>query len=172
MSEPIAGDLVATNIQAPSVPYARRRSRRALLLLAAAPIAAFGIAFAAGATTKTNPSVRARLAPAARSANSPVGILAVSTVSATPALKVPPKRPVARRAKAKSTLPVVTPTRSAPSVTTPVTSSVTPVTPVIVPRTTVPVAPVTPTPRTVPTGGGSGSKGGSGGGTGTVSGGG
>jgi hypothetical protein len=177
--------LVAEGIRTPTLPNAMQRPGRVLLLLAVALITAFGIAFAVGSATATNQATHVRLAPAARSANSPVGILAVGTVPATPALKTPPKRHVVvRRSKPRSTPAVVTPIRRVVA-TTPA------VTPVVV--APVPSVPVTPVRRSVPTGGGSsGSSGsgsgkkttnpgtgtssggdsGSGGGTGTVSGGG
>jgi uncharacterized membrane protein YgcG len=183
MATPTTTDsLVAKRIGALSVPNAMQNSGRGLLLLAVALITAFGIAFAVGSATATNQATHIQLAPAARSANSSVKILAVGTVPATPALKTPPKRHVAvRRSTPRSAPAVVTPI-SRPVATTPA------VTPVVVPRATVPSVPVTP----VPTGGGSsGSSGsgksktsnpgtgtssggdsGSGGGTGTVSGGG
>jgi hypothetical protein len=170
---PFSGRLVGKGIRAPSLSYAIGLSGRMLLLAVAAPIVAFGIAFAAGAATVTKPAADAQLVPSTRSAKSHVRLLAVTPVAATPDLKVPLERPAATdRSTAKPAPGTVVPVRIAE-----------PVTHAVVPRGgssqnsgggsgATAVGTRTTSGSTAKTGTSSGGDSGSGGGTGTVSGGG
>jgi len=147
--------------------YASGLSGR-MLLLFAAPIVAFGIAFAAGAATETKPATgHAALAPATRSAASRLRIIAVTPALATPGLKTPPER---RAAPHRSTAP----TRSTPHPTPAAAVAVShaaPFTPVVRPvtgpRTVTPSSTRTTKPvASVPTGSGSSGSGSQSGSTG------
>jgi uncharacterized membrane protein YgcG len=166
MAGPTFSDrLVAKGIRAPALPHTIGVAGRTVLLMLAAPIVAFGIAFAAGAATVTTPvATHVKLVPATRSAQARLKILAVTSAPATPGLKTPPKPRAASQNLTVHPTPAVAVSNPAP-----VTPTVRPVT---VPRTVVPSAPIsytTPPVASVPvrsptmTGGGSsGSSGGSG----------
>src|ERR1035441_6386972 len=101
----ISDRLVAKGIRGPRLPYALGVSGRKLLLLLAAPIVVFGIAFAAGAGTRSGTPAQAQLAPATRSTAAQVRIVSVTPVPATPALKTPPKPRAAPNRSAPKSAP-------------------------------------------------------------------
>jgi uncharacterized membrane protein YgcG len=192
--------LVAKGIRAPTLPDAIGVSGRRLLLILAAPVVAFGIAFAAGAATATKPAAtQAGLVPSTRLVQSQIKILAVTPAPATPDLKLAPAPHAAPpRATVHPTAavvisspapvipvrPIIVPRTVVPRTVVPSTPTSTPTRPVTAPVASVPVRSNPPsgsggssgsTGRSGSTGGGTGTSsggGGSGGGTGTSSGGG
>lgn len=155
MAGPIVSDHIAGGAsRAPSLPDGQGWARWLLLMVAAA-IAAFGIAFAAGVLTETGSTRTARLVRSTGSAKADqVKILGVAPTAAVPALTTAPK-PRARRdnATAAPSAPVVAPA----STTQPVNPVNTPTVPGPIVHTT-PVAPSPGSSSGSSAGGGSGPK--------------